>query len=216
MFLNKKNAFSIVEALTVLGILSALVLMTISNAKHNIPDMDKATFKKAYLTIEQTASNMLGDLYSSNSGFKDTSKKTTEFGEVFEGNTKFRDAFKYHQTIIEDNINCKRYPTGQGNCFKVDSGIVFGIPETTFENSLIPITIQRINGNISKNYLPITVYINWDKAKDSENQLNDYAIPVGVSVDGNVKLIPIDGCADKDKRLKCQAREYLKSGNLRK
>ena len=213
---EKSQAITLAEVLIVLVLIGTLMVMTLSNGKKALPNIDKTRCKKAYNTIEKVLSNMLNDdnLYPQENGFADTRAVTTQFGEVFGGtdvNTKFRDAFKYEVNAVKDNIPCKIYNGStltEADCFKTEDGTVFGIPDTDFYKT----GTKTLSG---KYYTPITVYSNFEKNSDAQSG----AFFIGVRYNGETKLMTTVSSCNKEPEksyIQCLIGEYLSSNSLKK
>lgn len=214
-----KSAFTVVEVLLTMSILSFMLLMIITNAAKQTPDLAKARYKKAYLTVEQTVAKLIEDdgLYpDAFLGFKYTETSITEFGEVIGENSaaKFRDAFKFELDPIEDGINCECLGgTCEGDCFKTDEGIVYGIPNTDFQNAGVKTNKYSIYKNgktTSEKFVPITIYTDFEKSEKNKTQGKD-ALYVGVKYDGEVRIF-----CDKGDCKNPIEKDYLMSDSIKK
>lgn len=218
--IKKKYAFTVVEVLLTLAILGFMILMITLNARKQIPDVDKAHYKKAYLVIEQTVANLINDeqLYPDLfSGFKFTDRAVTEFGEVIGDDPyeKFRDAFKYVVDPLKDDIPCPCAAAGQCTCFMTDDGVVYGIPDSDFDSINVVDNLYKIDGTTVEKFLPITIYTNWKKTS-SDNAYDLDATYVGVQYNGNIRIFHPAECSEADNHRYCKEEEYLMADSIKK
>ncbi len=214
--IKNKRAFTVVEILLTLSILGFILLMVTLNARKQLPDLHKARYKKAYLTVEKTVSELINDeqMYPSLFlGLKYLETVVTEFGEPIGivQNAKFRDAFIYTVDPIKEDIPCQCLGGKDCKCFMTDDGVVYGIPDTDFEN--VGVLSNFYDERVK--YLPITVYTDFEKSQKN-NTFSEDAMYIGVQYDGNIKIFHPAKCTVKDKNRYCKAEEYLMSDSIKK
>ena len=216
--LKKSYAFTLMELLITLSVIGVLIAITITGTKYLTPDVDKARFKKAYTTVEKTVTKLINDddVYPDDMGFMNLSSVITDLNESFgleDGRTKFRDAFKYLQNTIKDDLDCPMLSVGMGKCFMTDDGVVWGIPDTDF-NSKGVVQVDGIT------YAPITIYTNWEKLTKSggvsTSKMDDNAFFIGVKYDGNIRILNNITCTSLSQALQCKAVEFLKSETIKR
>jgi len=219
MFLRRNLAYTLAEIMLSLVIIGVLIGFTVSKVLKQSPDIDKTRVKKAYLTIEKTITSMLDNevLYPDEYMLKNLESVTTTVGDQFgtkNRQTKFRDAFMYYQNIVEEDISCEVYTSNTvsqkvNNCFKSSDGIVYGIPNTNFENvGVVSYKGTRVGAREHK-YVPITVYPNFE----SKNNLENDTMRVGVRFDGKIQILNTE-CADDT--ISCRVLNMLHSDNVKR
>lgn len=216
----KNNAFTLAEILLTLVILGLLIVLTSSRLLRQTPDINKTRFKKAYVVTEQIVQKLVRNevLYPGSKILKNTEPVITTAGDQFgvsDEKAKFREAFKYYLSIVKDNIQCDVYQNGSSNeCFMSNDGVVYGIPDTDFEDiGVVKFTLSSDGaaGNvIQEAYVPVTVYTSWKTKKD----ISTDAFVIGVRYDGKIKILNNEGCASKDD-LRCKAEAYLESEDIK-
>jgi len=223
----KNNAFTLAEIMLTLVILGTLITMTASRLLRQTPDVNKTRFKKAYVVTEQTVQKLVRNevLYPGRNILKNTEPVTTTAGDQFgvrDENAKFREAFKYYVSIVKDNIECDVFVSGHSDkCFMTNDGVVYGIPDTDFDNiGVVTFRMERFRhergddlahvASVRESYVPITVYTSWKTKKDVSTD----AFVIGVRYDGKIKILNNEGCASPQD-LRCKAEEFLESEDIK-
>lgn len=140
MKIKELKAYSLAEICITMMLIAFLFLVTFFNIPNLLPDPNKAGFKKGYASLETAIASLLAnhDIYQEDKGFKDTGKITFEGTGIVLGkasnDAKFRDAIKYSMVVVKDNITCQVNNTTINTCFKTQDGVVYGIPNTNFNN----------------------------------------------------------------------------------
>ena len=224
VFLDKKyRAYSLVEIMIALALMSVLLGLVSSRVLKQSPDIEKVRIKKAYVTIEKTINSMINNeiLYAGDNMLRNLEAVTTSVGDKFgvnNPNTKFRDAFMYYLSIVEENLTCDIY-VGEAstisvdNCFKSSDGVVYGIPDTDVRTvGTIPYTSERV-GAREHRYVPITVYPNFENKQnvDSDTML------IGVRFDGKINIFTTsEDCDDESKDISCNVLKFLHSSDIKR
>ena len=218
MLFEKKLAFTLAEMMFAMIVIAVLIGATASRVLKQSPDVEKTRIKKAYITIEKTISSMVDNdvIYSGDLMMKNLEGVTTSVGDQFgtnDANTKFRDVFMYYQNIVEEDIPCFIKEGDQdvevNHCFRTSDGVVYGVPDTDFENVGVQLILDDTRRNRSHKYVPITVYPNFDSKKN----INDDVMIVGVRYDGRIKMITQD-CTDET--ISCNVLDILHSENIKR
>ena len=183
-------------------------------------------FKTAYITVEKAVEAMLEDetLYPGDEELADLSEVKDEFNNTYKDDSKFREIFKVKANAVREVTESKTTSnsskskltceicTGSNSsetsqsCFRTTGGIVFGIPDTDFnEHTIDPHTDAY-------KYVPITVYTKYSNTAT----LKDDAFIVGVSYNGKIRLLTTVICNKNSKEMQCQAEKYLQSQSHRK
>ena len=222
----KNKAFTFIEIMAVMIIIGVLFLITALNASKLMTDNNMARFKKGYASVENAVSFLISDktIYGTKKGFKDieaakiilkknNTNEVIETGEVIGkvSTYKFRDGFKYLLNVVKDNVECKLYHgTSSSGCFMTDDGVVFGIPNTDF-NEMGTIPIKDTDGDRVM-VVPITMYVNYDGLdKDPKKD----AFIMGISYDGAIYFIrTFENCTRKSKEVQCKLDTYVNSNSI--
>lgn len=140
-----KKAFTLSEVmvtLTIMGVLAAILIPTISRV---MPNQNKTMFKKSYSTMTKIVSELINDegLYPEDAtlqGFLNTNTATIGSGEVV-GGPKFC-------TLVADQLNLSGTAdcTGSGT-FQTNDGMTWTIPVDAFTNAAIPTAIVTVDVN---------------------------------------------------------------------
>lgn len=224
MLINKKNkAYSLAEIMIALAVTTVLLGLVTSRVLRQSPDIEKTRIKKAYITIEQTIKSMINNdvLYAGENMLRNLEAITTSVGDRFgydDANTKFRDAFMYYLTIVDENITCDIYTaanttTTVDTCFQSSDGIVYGIPDTDVRTvGVIPYTGDRV-GAREHQYVPITVYPHFENKQNAETD----TMLIGVRFDGKIQIFTEHSqCEEGSLDISCNVLEHLHSTDIKK
>ena len=124
----------------------------------------------------------------------------------------------YYLTVVEEDMTCDVFTGNEASsevdtCFKTSDGVVYGIPDTDVNSfGVIPYRSER-PGAREHQYVPITVYPNFDTKKD----VNTDTMLIGVRFDGKIQIFARDeNCAENDLSIRCNVLNHLHSENIKK
>lgn len=224
MLLKKNNkAYSLAEIMISLALMTVLLGLVTSRVLKQSPDIEKVRVKKAYVVIEKNINSMINNdvVYSGDNMFRNLEAVTTSVGDQFgveNPNTKFRDAFMYYLTVVDENLTCdilvdEVSSVSVDNCFKSSDGVVYGIPDTDFETvGVFPYRSERV-GAREHMYVPITVYPNFENKQDVEKD----TMLIGVRFDGKIMIFPkTEGCDEESRDISCNVLKFLHSSDIKR
>lgn len=148
---TKIKGFTLSEVLTTIVVIGFLITLLMPTVNNLIPDKSKMLFKKAYLTAEETISEIINDdgLYpvdATNVGFMYTTMPVSVDGVSYSGTTKFCKAFA-SKADLSGAENC-----GTGFDFTTPDGITWDLPVGAFTlGGSQTITVDVLGGTTNTN-----------------------------------------------------------------
>lgn len=220
--MQKKRAASLVEVLIILIVLGFLMVIVIPYARNTSnKNLQQLAVIKANSTIKEIINSMLNDskYYSSNHNFANINSVDGQ-----PENEKFKTAFNSFLSNTKE-VNCPMYTERQiklSFCTLGQDNIAWGIPWTNFTEKDASI-VNLMQNNVTIQYLPITVYINYKEKQalpnanstnkaTMENYFYNNAIMYGIRRDG--QIIFLDNIIDESaypKALHYQAKKIIAS-----
>lgn len=214
--MNKKIAFTMIEAMIILAIgafISTITAVTIKNTKENV---DILTLRKLTLDFNSALNNVLSNkmYYSESKGFADLSRDNFDDVVISNENNKFQMLmFKDLDIAIYSPVKCAVMQANynvveNADCYIRDDGAVWYIPNTDFD-SVNMVKADNALG-VTSLYVPVTIYPN-AKALTSKDDFEKFGVVIGVRRDGaTLNLNSVDCSKDEFKKYnQCKITEYL-------
>ena len=219
--MKKFNAVTLAEMLIAMAIVGILIGLFSGRVMKQMPDIEKTLVKKSYIIVEKTIFAMVNNqvLYQGNKILRNLDPVITSVGDQFgtvDPKTKFRDAFKYYVSILDEDIECDAYSMGTiETCFRTTDGVVYGIPNTNFsDEGVVEIDDAALASarEEARLYVPITIYPRWKDGKSLDND----SVVIGVRFDGKIKILNTSGCTADSDKLRCKMEAMLDSDDIKK
>ena len=214
--MNKKIAFTMVEAMIILVIgafISTLTAVSIKNTKEHV---DILALRKSMLDLNSALNNVLSNkmYYSDAKGFADLSHDNFDNIVISNEKTKFQMVmFDDLEISVTSPVKCTAMQgdykiTDNVDCYLRDDGTVWHIPNTDFD-SVNMLKATNASG-VASLYLPVTIYPNL-KFISSKFEFEKYAVVTGIRRDGaTLNLNSVDCSKDEFKKYnQCKIVEFL-------
>lgn len=214
--MNKKIAFTMVEAMIILVIGAFISTITAVSVKNTKEHFNILALRKSVLDLNSALNNVLSNkmYYSDTKGFADLSHDNFDNIVISNAKTKFQMVmFDDLEIAIASPVKCTVMQgdykiTENADCYLRDDGTVWYIPNTDFD-SVNMLKASNASGATSL-YVPVTIYPN-SKFILSKDEFEKNAVVIGVRRDGaTIHLNSVDCSKDEFKKYnQCKIVEHL-------
>ena len=202
--INRQKAYTFAEVMISLSIWAAISVLTVNVLKGTTEYVEKVRYKNVTLEFKNGLNRVMTNPYyypgdSDLANIKEVKIENDADAtyKSYKNKTKFRGLLLKELDIREQNpILCymmtKDKTTSLDNCYRGANNVIWGIPDTDFDNTNI-VNAQTASGSVYK-YVPVTIYPD-SKHYSSSLDFDKYAIVYGVRRDGDITMINNVDCS---------------------